>query len=67
MHLFSIAPSSSISFGIVSAVASPMPKQDAIAFLQSSLAWFKSHGMTVERVMTDNGSAHNIYDFAPPH
>jgi len=39
-------------------------KEDAIAFLQSSLAWFKSQGVTVERVMTDNGSAYKSQDFA---
>ena len=39
-------------------------KEDAIAFLQSSLAWFKSHGVTVERVMTDNGSAYKSRAFA---
>ena len=31
--------------------------EDAIAFFQSSLAWFRSLGVTVERVMTDNGGA----------
>jgi transposase InsO family protein len=39
-------------------------KEDAIAFLLSSLAWFRSHGVTVERVMTDNGSAYKSHDFA---
>jgi transposase InsO family protein len=38
-------------------------KQDAIAFLQSTLAWFKQHGVTVKRVMTDNGSAYKSFDF----
>ena len=33
-------------------------KEDATAFLNSSLAWFRSHGVVVERVMTDNGSAY---------
>ena len=32
-------------------------QDDAAAFLDSSLAWFKQHGVTVQRVMTDNGSA----------
>lgn len=39
-------------------------KQDAIAFFLSSLAWFASHGVIVERVMTDNGSAYKSHDFA---
>ncbi len=39
-------------------------KEDAIAFLNSSLTWFKSHGVTVERVMTDNGSAYKSRMFA---
>ena len=39
-------------------------KEDATAFLNSSLAWFDSHGVTVERVMTDNGSAYKSRLFA---
>ena len=39
-------------------------KQDATAFLESSLAWFKQHGVTVQRVMTDNGSAYKSKLFA---
>ena len=30
----------------------------------SSLAWFGSHGVVAERVMTDNGSAHKSRMFA---
>jgi transposase InsO family protein len=33
-------------------------KDSAIAFTGRALAWFKSHGIAVERVMTDNGSAY---------
>ncbi len=33
-------------------------KEDCTAFLQRALAWFRRHGITVERVMTDNGSAY---------
>jgi transposase InsO family protein len=32
-------------------------KQSAVRFLEDALAWFTAHGVTVERVMTDNGSA----------
>ena len=39
-------------------------KEDATAFLNSSLAWFSSHGVVVERVMTDNGSAYKSRLFA---
>ena len=39
-------------------------KEDATAFLNSSLAWFSSHGVVVERVMTDNGSAYKSRMFA---
>ena len=39
-------------------------KEDATAFLESSLAWFKQHGVTVQRVMTDNGSAYKSRLFA---
>jgi transposase InsO family protein len=33
-------------------------KEDTTAFLQRALAWLSRHGVTVERVMTDNGSAY---------
>jgi len=33
-------------------------KESAICFLGRALAWFSGHGVTVERVMTDNGSAY---------
>ena len=39
-------------------------QEDATAFLESSLAWFKQHGITVQRVMTDNGSAYKSKLFA---
>ena len=39
-------------------------KVDATAFLNSSLAWFSRHGVVVERVMTDNGSAYQSRMFA---
>lgn len=39
-------------------------KQSACAFLARALAWFSAHGVTVERVMTDNGSAYRSRDFA---
>ena len=39
-------------------------KEDATAFLKSSLAWFSSHGVVVQRVMTDNGSAYKSRMFA---
>ena len=38
-----------------------LPDQKAatcIAFLDRTIAWFAAHGITVERVMTDNGSAY---------
>ena len=39
-------------------------KADAIGFLERSLAWFNRLGVTVERVMTDNGSAYRSKLFA---
>jgi transposase InsO family protein len=39
-------------------------QEDATAFLESSLAWFKQHSITVQRVMTDNGSAYKSRMFA---
>ena len=37
---------------------------DTTAFLQRALAWLARHGVTVERVMTDNGSAYRSKLFA---
>jgi transposase InsO family protein len=38
-------------------------REDCIAFLHRSLAFFARHGVTVERVMTDNGSAYRSHAF----
>ena len=38
-------------------------REDATAFLHNSLAWFQQHGVTVQRVMTDNGSAYKSFAF----
>jgi transposase InsO family protein len=38
-------------------------KESAVAFLARALAWFARHGVTVERVMTDNGSAYKSHAF----
>lgn len=38
-------------------------KESATAFLERALAWFESLGVTVERVMTDNGSAYKSHLF----
>jgi transposase InsO family protein len=38
-------------------------KEDALAFLARALAWFAGHGVAVERVMTDNGSAYKSFAF----
>jgi transposase InsO family protein len=38
-------------------------KEDAVAFLSRALAWFARHGVAVERVMTDNGSAYRSRQF----
>lgn len=34
-----------------------------MTFLRNAVAWFARHGVTVERVMTDNGSAYVSYRF----
>ena len=39
-------------------------KESAVAFLNAAIAWFKAHGVTVQRVMTDNGSAYRSKVFA---
>ena len=38
-------------------------KQCAIAFTRRALAWFTSFGVSVERIMTDNGSAYKSFAF----
>jgi transposase InsO family protein len=38
-------------------------KASAIAFLERALAWFARHSVTIERIMTDNGSAYRSHDF----
>ena len=38
-------------------------KESAIVFLDRALAWFARHGVTVERLMTDNGSAYRSHAF----
>jgi transposase InsO family protein len=35
----------------------------ALGFLSRALDWFSRHGVAVERVMTDNGSAYRSHDF----
>jgi transposase InsO family protein len=35
----------------------------ALGFLERALSWFKRHGVTVERIMTDNGSAYSSHAF----
>ena len=39
-------------------------QHDTTAFLNRALAWLSRHGVTVERVMTDNGSAYRSKLFA---
>ena len=36
-------------------------KATAVPFLERAVAWFARHGVTVERVMTDNGSAYRSH------
>ena len=39
-------------------------KESATRFLNDALAWFRAHGVRVQRVMTDNGSAYKSRVFA---
>jgi len=48
------------------AFAQVMPdekKESAVAFLKAALAYYQSLGVTVARVMTDNGSCYKAFDF----
>ena len=38
-------------------------KHDAVAFLRAAVAYYKSLGVIVARVMTDNGSCYKSFDF----
>ena len=38
-------------------------KESAVAFLKAALAYYESLGITVTRVMTDNGSCYRAFDF----
>ena len=38
-------------------------KESAVAFLKTTVAYYKSLGVTVARVMTDNGSCYKSHDF----
>jgi transposase InsO family protein len=38
-------------------------KESAVAFLKAALAYYQSLGVTVARVMTDNGSCYRSFDF----
>jgi len=38
-------------------------KASAVGFLERALEWFAGHGVSVERVMTDNGSAYRSHAF----
>ncbi len=40
-------------------------KTSAVSFLERAVAWFAGQGVTVERVMTDNGSAYRQPSLAP--
>jgi transposase len=44
--------------------AASLGQEDATAFLERALAWYARLGVTVERVMTDNGSAYRSKRFA---
>jgi transposase InsO family protein len=39
-------------------------KKSAVAFLRTAVAYYKSLGVTVDRVMTDNGSCYKSFAFA---
>ena len=38
-------------------------KESAVAFLGRALVWFACHGVSVERVMTDNGNCYRSHLF----
>jgi transposase InsO family protein len=40
-----------------------LPDERKASDLERALAWFARHGVTVERIMTDNGNAYRSHDF----
>ena len=38
-----------------------------VGFLRRAIAWFATHGITVQRVMTDNGPGYQLEDPRPSH
>lgn len=44
--------------------AGPELTQNCLAFLDRALAWFAAHGITVERILTDNGVAYRSHAWA---
>ena len=46
------------------AIMTDEKKESATAFLMQALDWFRAYGITVQRVMTDNGSAYRSQLFA---
>lgn len=46
------------------AILADEKKESATAFLVQALDWFRAHGVAVQRVMTDNGSAYTSRLFA---
>ena len=49
-----------MEFGFAEIMANEK-KASAVAFLQAAVAWYKRFGITVERVMTDNGSCYKSF------
>ena len=47
-------------------IFSDQKKESAVAFLFATIAYYQSLGVTVERVMTDNGSCYRSKAFASP-
>jgi len=47
----------------VSRILPDEKKESAVAFLKTTVAYYKSLGVTVARVMTDNGSCYKSHDF----
>ena len=38
-------------------------KESAVAFTRRAMEWFARHGVCIERIMTDNGSAYKSFAF----
>jgi transposase InsO family protein len=43
--------------------AGPETRENCVAFLDRAVTWFEDHGITIERILTDNGNGYRSFDW----